>query len=31
MIQEEIAKLDKPVTLKIFTSSKNLQESVKML
>ena len=31
MIQEEIAKLNKPVTLKIFTSSKKLQESVKML
>ncbi|NVM44456.1 MAG: thioredoxin family protein [Candidatus Lokiarchaeota archaeon] len=31
MIQEEIGKLNKPVTLKIFTSSKNLQESVKML
>ncbi len=31
MIQEEIGKLTKPVTLKIFTSSKNLQESVKML
>jgi len=31
MIREEIAKLNKPVTLKIFTSSKNLQESVKML
>ncbi len=31
MIQEEIAKLNKPITLKVFTSSKNLQESVKML
>jgi len=31
MIREEIKKLDKPVTLKIFTSSKNLQESVKMV
>ena len=31
MIREEIKKLKKPVTLKIFTSSKNLQESVKML
>ena len=30
MIREEIKKLNKPVTLKIFTSSKNLQESVKM-
>jgi len=31
MIREEIKKLIKPVTLKIFTSSKNLQESVKMM
>ena len=31
MIREEIKKLNKPVTLKIFTSSKNLQESVKMV
>jgi len=31
MIREEIKKLNKPVTLKIFTSSKNLQESVKMM
>jgi alkyl hydroperoxide reductase subunit AhpF len=31
MIREEIKKLNKPVTLKIFTSSNNLQESVKML
>lgn len=31
MIREEIKKLNKPVTLKIFTSSKNLKESVKML
>lgn len=31
MIHEEIAKLNKTVTLKVFTSSKNLQESVKML
>ncbi|NVM18094.1 MAG: thioredoxin family protein [Candidatus Lokiarchaeota archaeon] len=31
MIREEIEKLKKPVTLKIFTSSKNLQESVKFL
>ncbi|MHA1507837.1 MAG: thioredoxin family protein [Promethearchaeota archaeon] len=31
MIREEIKKLNKPVTLKIFTSSKNLQESVKMI
>ncbi len=31
MIREEIKKLSKPVTLKIFTSSKNLQESVKMI
>jgi len=31
MIIEEIKKLNKPVTLKIFTSSENLQESVKML
>jgi len=31
MIQDEIGKLIKPVILKIFTSSKNLQESVKML
>ena len=30
MIREEIKKLNKPVTLKIFTSSKKLQESVKM-
>ena len=31
MIREEIKKLNKPVILKIFTSSKNLQESVKMI
>jgi alkyl hydroperoxide reductase subunit AhpF len=31
MIREEIKRLNKPVTLKIFTSSKNLQESVKMM
>ena len=31
MIREEIKNLIKPVTLKIFTSSKNLQESVKMM
>ena len=31
MIREEIKKLNKPVTLKIFTSSENLQESVKMM
>ena len=31
MIREEIEKIGKPVTLKVFTSSKNLQESVKML
>jgi len=31
MIREEIKKLNKPATLKIFTSSKNLQESVKMV
>ncbi len=31
MIREEIKKLNEPVTLKIFTSSKNLQESVKMM
>ena len=31
MIRDEIKKLNKPVTLKIFTSSKNLQESVKMM
>ena len=31
MIREEIKKLNKPVTLKIFTSSKNQQESVKMM
>ncbi len=31
MIREEIKKLNKPVTLKIFTSSKNLKESVKMV
>jgi len=31
MIREEIKKLNKPVTLKIFTSSKSLQESVKMV
>jgi len=31
MIREEIKKLTIPVTLKIFTSSKNLQESVKMM
>jgi len=31
MIREEIKKLIKPVTLKIFTSSKKLQESVKMM
>ena len=31
MIREEIKRLNKPVTLKIFTSSKNLQESVKMI
>lgn len=31
MIREEIEKICKPVTLKVFTSSKNLQESVKML
>jgi len=31
MIREEIKKLTKPVTLKIFTSSKNPQESVKMM
>ena len=31
MIREEIKKLNKPVALKIFTSSKNLQESVKMM
>ena len=31
MIREEIKKLNKPVTLKIFTSSSNLQESVKMM
>lgn len=30
-IREEIKRLNKPVTLKIFTSSKNLQESVKMM
>lgn len=31
MIREEIEKLNKPVTLKVFTSPKNLQESVKMM
>jgi alkyl hydroperoxide reductase subunit AhpF len=31
MIREETKKLTRPVTLKIFTSSNNLQESVKML
>jgi len=31
MIREEIKKLSKPVTLKIFTSSENLKESVKMV
>jgi alkyl hydroperoxide reductase subunit AhpF len=31
LIREEIKKLNKPVILKIFTSSKNLQESVKMI
>ena len=31
MIREEIKNLMKPVTLKIFTSSKNLQKSVKMM
>ena len=31
MIRDEIKKLTMPVTLKIFTSSKNLQESVKMM
>lgn len=31
MIREEIKKLNKPVTLKIFTSSKNLQESMYMM
>ena len=31
MIREEIKKLRKPVTLKIFTSKKNLKESVKIL
>ena len=31
MIREEIKKLLKPVTLKIFTTSKNLQLSVKMM
>ncbi len=31
MIREEIKKLNKSITLKIFTSSKNLQESVKMV
>jgi alkyl hydroperoxide reductase subunit AhpF len=31
MIREETKKLSKPVTLKIFTSSNNLQETVKML
>jgi alkyl hydroperoxide reductase subunit AhpF len=30
-IREEIAKLKKPVTIKVFTSSNNLQESVKMM
>ncbi|MFX0033776.1 MAG: thioredoxin family protein [Candidatus Hodarchaeota archaeon] len=31
MIREEIKKLNKPVTLKVFTSSKNLQESIYMM
>jgi len=31
MIREEIKKLEKPLALKVFTSSKNLQESIYMI